>query len=618
MADDQHELRSVNWAEMFAFTHIFKSWQMAIHPSKLILALAAILVVYGAGRLMDGIWGAAGRRVVGDEIAGYVVVGPRQLAQQKQTWNQTRASRVASLAIEARSEQRSLGQFSSRLPSGPLASKFRDLLSQSNTQRSSEVGPTLDQLRTQAQEDWADVLEQAQDSFDDETERASELLDDAHEQAADQIKQQPAEQRGTAREQLDDDHDQARAALADRKVQFGRDIDAIRGKGIFQALLDWERACVREGTSAVVRGDFLSGLRVLLSRSADGMADLAPQQQLPVPSAQPERPGALYFLALGLCGLCWLISQHWLYAVIFLAIALLAWSLLGGAVYRIAALHAARDEKISIVAALRYSAGKLLSFFSAPLIPLAIILVLGLLLALGGLLGNIPWGIGALIIGAGFFLAILLGLLIAFLAIGLTAGFGLMYPTITVEGSDCFDAISRSFSYVFSRPWRTILYSLVALVYGTLCYLFVRLFAFLALMAARTFVGWGVFTGGRNVPEGADRLDALWPTPTFDNFHGPVNWAALSGAEALGALLLAIWVYLVAAVVAAFLLSFYASAGTMIYLLLRRHVDATELNDVWVEESAEQAEQAAGEAAPPPPSAPPSAPPAEPNPPSAV
>ena len=38
---------------------------------------------------------------------------------------------------------------------------------------------------------------------------------------------------------------------------------------------------------------------------------------------------------------------------------------------------------------------------------------------------------------------------------GTVGGFGLMYPTVAVEGSDSFDAISRSFSYVFARPWRS-------------------------------------------------------------------------------------------------------------------------------------------------------------------
>ena len=59
--------------------------------------------------------------------------------------------------------------------------------------------------------------------------------------------------------------------------------------------------------------------------------------------------------------------------------------------------------------------------------------------------------------------------------LGTVGGFNLMYPTIAVEGSDSFDAISRTFSYVYARPWRMLFYTLVAIVYGALCYLFVRL-----------------------------------------------------------------------------------------------------------------------------------------------
>ena len=152
-----------------------------------------------------------------------------------------------------------------------------------------------------------------------------------------------------------------------------------------------------------------------------------------------------------------------------------------------------------MVQALRFSSGKFLSFFAAPLIPLIIILVLGLFLFFGGLLlGNLG-GWLAWIMGILFPIALVLGLLIAFLAIGLGGGCGLMYPTIAVEGSDAFDAISRSFSYVFARPWRTVAYGVIALVYGTICYLFVRLFAFIALAGTHWFVKGGIFGDRKSV-----------------------------------------------------------------------------------------------------------------------
>ncbi|MFP4052980.1 MAG: hypothetical protein ACLFV7_03850, partial [Phycisphaerae bacterium] len=196
-------------------------------------------------------------------------------------------------------------------------------------------------------------------------------------------------------------------------------------------------------------------------------------------------------------------------------------------------------------------------------------------------------------------LGLLLGLFIAFMTIGLVAGGPLMYPTIAVEGSDSFDAISRSFSYVFARPWRSALYGLVALVYGVITYLFVRLFIFLTLCTTHWFVAGGVFTGGDRLGEGADKLDVIWAAPQFGDLFGRFNWQAMSGMESVGAVLIGVWVFLLAGVVAAYLLSYFASATTTIYFLLRRQVDATDLDDVYVEE-ADEDDFAAPQAAPEP------------------
>src|SRR6478752_4477833 len=47
---------SINWREVFPFTNIFRAFRVAVHPSKLVLGLLALLVVYGAGRVMDAVW----------------------------------------------------------------------------------------------------------------------------------------------------------------------------------------------------------------------------------------------------------------------------------------------------------------------------------------------------------------------------------------------------------------------------------------------------------------------------------------------------------------------------------------------------------------------------------
>src|SRR5207302_10494442 len=77
----------------------------------------------------------------------------------------------------------------------------------------------------------------------------------------------------------------------------------------------------------------------------------------------------------------WLWGRHLLFALLFSAWFLVIWSVFGGAIARIAAVHVARDEKMSVRQALRFSTSKLLSFLFAPLIPLIIVMVIGVIIS---------------------------------------------------------------------------------------------------------------------------------------------------------------------------------------------------------------------------------------------
>src|SRR6185503_11482657 len=104
---------------------------------------------------------------------------------------------------------------------------------------------------------------------------------------------------------------------------------------------------------------------------------------------------------------------------------------------------------------------------------LVIVLVVGLVPLLAGAASSLP-GIGPvfLVVTAAIFVLILAaGFVMTLVLLGTFGGFNLMYPTIAVEGSDSFDAISRSFSYVYARPWRMVFYTVVAVVYGALTYM---------------------------------------------------------------------------------------------------------------------------------------------------
>ena len=115
-------------------------------------------------------------------------------------------------------------------------------------------------------------------------------------------------------------------------------------------------------------------------------------------------------------------------------------------------------------------------------------------------------------------------------------------------------------------------YTLAAAFYGAACYLFVRFFAFLLLWVTRGFLQVGLRD---------EKLAAIWPRPSFANLLGtaavPDTWSLW-----LSAFLIRIWVSVVVGLTISFLVSFYFSASTIIYALMRNRVDGTDLDEVYV------------------------------------
>jgi len=281
-----------------------------------------------------------------------------------------------------------------------------------------------------------------------------------------------------------------------------------------------------------------------------------------------------YFKALG-----WAIKYHTIYCIIFFAIKLTVISIAGGALCRMAALQCARNEKPGLTEALRYGTKKFTSFFTTPLAPVGIIIFIGLFVFLLGLLGNIPRA-GELIMGLFMPLALLAGALIAVVLIGTAAGFNLMFPAVAYDGSDCFDAISRSFSYVYAKPWHMGFYTTLAAIYGAICYTFVRFCVFLLLLATRWFLQLGVFTDSST---NVDKVTAIWPQPSFMNLLQMPALAEANWSHSAAAVLVYLSSLVIVALVGAFVISFYFSANTIIYSLMRSKVDNTALDDIYTD-----------------------------------
>ncbi|HUT30582.1 MAG TPA: hypothetical protein VMX13_12380 [Sedimentisphaerales bacterium] len=272
----------------------------------------------------------------------------------------------------------------------------------------------------------------------------------------------------------------------------------------------------------------------------------------------------------------WAFQQHLLYCIVFFVIGLAVISVAGGAICRIAALQLAQGEKPGMTESLAFAMKRFLSFFAAPLVPLGIIAFVGAFVALLGLVGNIP-RFGELMVGILMPLVLLTAALITIVLIGAVAGFSLMFPAAAYDGSDCFDAVSRSFSYVYAKPWRMGFYTSLAAIYGAICYLFVRFFAWTLLIAAYVLLDVGIISGSA----GTGKLTRIWTCPTFLGLLQTSTVAPANGTEWFAALLIKLFVLAVIGLIVAFIMSFYFSASTIIYALMRKTVDNTPLEDIY-------------------------------------
>lgn len=284
----------------------------------------------------------------------------------------------------------------------------------------------------------------------------------------------------------------------------------------------------------------------------------------------------------------WLIRHHFLFAVLFGAGALVIWSLGGGTMCRLAAVEFARDEKPTLAQALRFTLDKLWGgFVLAPCIPLAFVFIAILLMILVGCVIRIPW-LGDVVGGLLFFLPLLGGFFVVLMLAGMLLGGGLLWPSVAAEGSDAFDAFQRSVSYSLWKLWKTIYYITVVTVFASFCWVVANLGTFVALSIARAALGFGSswfgFWPKEAGPQPLSKIDHLWPMIGPNALHAWPS-GSLGVFEYFSAACVWVWVMVFVGLVWAFLASFYHTAWTVLYFLLRRDVDMIEIDEVYIEET---------------------------------
>lgn len=627
MAEDKNVVKQILWGEVFSFPHIFKSFQMAIQPGKLALAVLGLALIFGGGYVLDTVWCWAGATVPTQvnsraPMVAHVGMDSEAYCDAVSDARDGRLDAAAALLKQIKDNERQLDTWKQQ--GGVFATEqFRERLADYNNRYKGDDPVSQSEIVAEAKkedESYSDLLAQAEEALDKEFVKVEDLLDDytfenkneGEDELVDVLEKDMETRIEEAykdenRDFTEDDADEMREqheeavegidqAFTARRLWFAQQKRDVVGTGVFETFVAYQANCVNNAMMSLWNLNFRGGLcgynTTVQNRWFNAASVGEPATGLQDPgtiTAPNERNGFVFYILMMAEGVRWMIVQHWLYATIFLLWTTAVCALIGGAIYRMTALHFAREEKISVGQALKFSKSKFFSFFCAPLVPIAVIVLTGLLIALGGFVFSLMGSVGAIIMGAIFFIPILLAIGIAFMAIGLAAGWPLMYPTIAVEGSDSFDAIGRSFSFVFSRPFRAVLYGAIAALYGMVTYLFVRFFAYVTLLAAHCFVKfgwWDLWDGGDALNNRADMIDVLWHKPTFWNLQ-TVNWPALGVGGWFAAVLIGIWVAIVAGAVLAYVWTFFASASTSIYFILRRRVDATDLDDVYVEEEAE-------------------------------
>lgn len=283
-----------------------------------------------------------------------------------------------------------------------------------------------------------------------------------------------------------------------------------------------------------------------------------------------------------------------IYFLLIILWTLAVWSFFGGVITRNSAvLLSGRDHPGGLVGAMKYVAKRYLNYFLSPIVPLGLVLGIIIVLTIYSLLHLIP-GIGDLLDSVGWLLVIALGMAMALLLVGLIS-YPLMYPNISVDNGDVSEGFSRSYQFIALYPWHYIWYWLLAIFYGMLLVFFVVLMSSLAVYLGKWAVG--LFPNLVNyrqpeflfvfAPESFGWRDLLLSENSATNspqalqvYVDSLYFNNKIAAFFVGGLLL----HVLFLFVLGFAYSYFWVASTVIYLLMRRKVEDTELDEVYLDD----------------------------------
>ncbi len=328
-----------------------------------------------------------------------------------------------------------------------------------------------------------------------------------------------------------------------------------------------------------------------------------------------------------------------LYTILFYLGAWIPIAFLIGVITRISAVQVARDENIGLKESFGFAQRKYLAFF----LPIVLVFAVFGLVGIGfnlviGLAGYIPYA-GEILVPVLYPVAAIFGLLAVVAIVFGLLGFPLMAPTISVEGQDAFDALSRSYHYSVQRLGKYVVCLALLFFFLVPCTWFmstviidkiekVTLSSFQTLGLDEKEMPVIDGKGDEKVmtPDQYDRMMAAytkWPSrskyvitvedkETAQVEKGPffvrddeelkqflaqgklndpvVREIQLSGSEEVGGFILMGWIKALRYLVGAFVLCFLLTGSTIIYFILRKQIDGAEVYDVFIEGEDEEFE----------------------------
>ncbi len=254
-----------------------------------------------------------------------------------------------------------------------------------------------------------------------------------------------------------------------------------------------------------------------------------------------------------------LVTQHPAWAIGLTLVTLPVFAIGGGAISRMVACEFSQCFMLSWTEALGMALRRRNSLVGAALAPLVIVGLLLAALSIGGWV-LLNWK-GINLLGAALYPLFLAGgFAAALILVGYAFGQCLLTPAVVCENTDAIDAMQRAYAYVIASPLRLVMYAAILLV---------------QLWAVASVLGLIVGLSLNITAFGATGMASTEASAMVK------NTGELTGTWSTGASIISFWVAIPTALVTAFMLSFYYSGSTVLYILLRRLNDGQDPAEIW-------------------------------------